>query len=649
MLKILRDNLRYLSWILWLVIIVFIAFVFVDFGAARMGAGGTGAAATVGDSKVGYDEFQRQYRSLEERYRQAFGERFTPEMAQQLQLPLQALEQLVGQKILLQEAARLGLSASDAEVREAILAQSIFRDESGAFVGPEFYEQVLASEGYTVAAFERTVRDQILINKVSSILAQTLHVPDAEVERAYRDDAEKARVRYLQLPAARFAQQATVEPAEVEAHFAAHPEAFRLPRQRVVSYLLVDGARLRAQTQVSDEDLRRYYDQNQEEYRREEQVRARHILVQVGAGRTEEQARAEIDALRARIEGGADFAALARERSDDPGSQSRGGDLGFFGRGRMIKEFEDAAFSAEPGRLVGPLRTGFGFHLLEVLERRAAGLQPYEEVEPQIRARLLTERVDAAAEARARELSRRVREEKLATAEQLQGLADGEVVSGQTTPPFGEEDPVAGIGRGTPFTTAAFALAQGTVSDPVKIPRGWALLWLVEEREPRTPELAEVAPRVRLAVQQQKQGELARQELQRARGAMAGGKSLDEVAAELGVQAVESPAFGPRGDLPGLAGSAEVAAAAFTLEAGQVGGPFATGNGAVLFEVLERQHFDPARFAAEREQKRQELEGQAFEALVDSLIAQRKLELKVTYDRPLLEDLGLAGDAASGG
>ena len=92
-----------------------------------------------------------------------------------------------------------------------------------------------------------------------------------------------------------------------------------------------------------------------------------------------------------------------------------------------------------------------------------------------------------------------------------------------------------------------------------------------------------------------------------------------------------------------------MAAAAFTLEAGQVGGPFATGNGAVLFEVLERQHFDPARFAAEREQKRQELEGQAFEALVDSLIAQRKLELKVTYDRPLLEALGLAGDAASGG
>ena len=146
MLKILRDNLRYLSWILWLVILVFIAFVFVDFGGARMDGGGSGAAATVGDAKVGYDEYQRQYRSLEERYRQAFGERYTPEMAEQLQLPLQALEQLVGQKILLQEAERLGLAASDAEVREAILAQPVFRDESGIFVGQEFYEQILSVE-----------------------------------------------------------------------------------------------------------------------------------------------------------------------------------------------------------------------------------------------------------------------------------------------------------------------------------------------------------------------------------------------------------------------------------------------------------------------------------------------------------------------
>ncbi|HPA96268.1 MAG: hypothetical protein GX178_06350 [Acidobacteria bacterium] len=648
MLKILRDNLRYLSWILWLVIIVFIAFVFVDFGGARLGRGGSGAAATVGDSRVRYDEYQRQYRNLEERYRQAFGERFTPEMAEQLQLPLQALEQLVGQKILLREAERLGLAASDAEVREAILAQPVFRDESGNFVGQEYYQQVIAYEGYTVTSFEQMIRDQILINKVSSILAQTLHVPDAEVERAYREEAERARIRYLQLPAARFTQEATVDAAGIEAYYAAHREDFRLPRQRVISYLLVDSGRLRSQIELDPADLQRFYEQHASDYQRPEEVHARHILVQVGAERTEAEARAEIEALRARIEGGADFAAIAREHSDDPGTRTKGGDLGFFGRGRMIREFEDAAFAATPGQLVGPLRTGFGFHLLEVLERHEAGLQPFAQVEAQIRSRLQSERADAAAQSRVRELARRAREERLDSAEKLQTLADGDVVTWQTTPPFGEEESVAGIGRGTPFTTAAFALAKGTLSEPVKIPRGWGLLWLDEEREPRIPELAEVSTRVRQAALQERQIELARQALTRARGELGAGKSIEAVASGLGVQLVESPAFGSRGDVPGLAGSHEVVAAAFALEAGQVGGPVAIANGAVLFEVAEREHFDPVRFAEQRETKRKELEGQAFEALVDSLIAQRKLDLKVTYDRALLEELGLAGDAARG-
>ena len=153
---------------------------------------------------------------------------------------------------------------------------------------------------------------------------------------------------------------------------------------------------------------------------------------------------------------------------------------------------------------------------------------------------------------------------------------------------------------------------------------------------------------MRQAALQERQIELARQALTRARGELGAGKSIEAVASGLGVQLVESPAFGSRGDVPGLAGSHEVVAAAFALEAGQVGGPVAIANGAVLFEVAEREHFDPVRFAEQRETKRKELEGQAFEALVDSLIAQRKLDLKVTYDRALLEELGLAGDAARG-
>lgn len=648
MLKILRDNLRYLSWILWLVIIVFVGFVFVDFGGARMGGDETGAAATVGNRQVSYVEYQRQYRQLEERYRQTLGERFTPELAKQFRLPAQALEQVVAEKILLQEAERAGLAVSDEEVRKAILQVPAFGDGQGNFVGQEYYEQMLQAEGYTPAQFEATVRDQILVNKLSAILAQTLHVPDAEVERAYREQAETAKIRYAFVPGARFQGRAPATLADLQAYFSAHPDEFRLPPQRSVGYLLIDSGKLRAQVKVDAAEVAKYYQDHPEEFRQEEQVRARHILLQVGDNRSDAQARTEIEALRQQLEAGADFAKLAAEKSDDPGSKTRGGDLGFFARGRMIKEFEDAAFSGAAGKLIGPIHTSFGYHLLEVTDRKPAGERALSEVEGAIRNRLTTERVEVAAEARSKQLAQRIKDGKVATADALRALADNDVVSWQTTAPFGEEDAVPGIGRGTPFTVAAFALQAGKASDPVKIPRGWAVLWLVESREARDPQLAEVEPKVRAAVEREKQAALAKAELDRARGAMAAGKSLDDAAKELGAEVRESASFGARGGIQGLAGSEAVAQAALALGAGQVGGPVAIGNGAVLFQVTERTRFDPAKFATEKAQKRSELESREFQALLDSLITQRKLELKVTYDRRLVDELGLGDLSAQG-
>ena len=127
MLKVFRDNLKYLSWVLWLVVAVFILFVFVDFGGTIPGpAPPTEAAAVVGDDEISYGELQRAYRQTEASYRQAYGAQFTPELARQLQLPLQVLEQLVNQRILLDEAERMGLRVSDTELQKAVLQLPIF-------------------------------------------------------------------------------------------------------------------------------------------------------------------------------------------------------------------------------------------------------------------------------------------------------------------------------------------------------------------------------------------------------------------------------------------------------------------------------------------------------------------------------------------
>jgi peptidyl-prolyl cis-trans isomerase D len=356
MLKVFRDNLKYLSWVLWGVILVFILFVFVDFGGGVPGpARTTESAATVGGDEISYGELQRAYRQAENTYRQAYGSQFTPELARQLQLPLQVLESLVQQRILLAEADRIGLAVSDGELQKELLKQPVLLDAQGNFVGSERYRQIIRSVGYSSPeAFEEEIRTQLLLAKLSRVIGDNVTVTDADVERTYRTQAERARIRFISVPVASFRGEEPIAADLVESHFQENIEAFRLPERRAVDYLLVDSSAIRETLSITDGELRTYYDEQIPEYATEEQVRARQIMLLINDERTIEQAQQELLAIRARIQGGEDFGALASELSEDPGSAPQGGDLGTFARGQILEEVEAAAFSAQPGELVGP-------------------------------------------------------------------------------------------------------------------------------------------------------------------------------------------------------------------------------------------------------------------------------------------------------
>jgi len=649
MLKILRDNLKYLSWILWLVVLIFIAFVFVDFGGGLSGGPGPrAAAATVGDRTVSYRDFEREYRRLENQYRQAFGGQLTPEMIDQLKLPLMALERLVDQELLLQEADRLGLEASDSEVAQAILEIPGLKDDRGQFVGKATYDRFLRANGLDHREFEESVREELVLAKLQTIVASSVRVSDADVEASYRRQSERAAIRFVQVPSSRFsATSQSVSQPELEAYFAAHRDEFQLPTQRTVDYLLVDTIKTRAQLSLEPAELEAYYNEHLADFAQEEQVRARHILLKVDDSRSAAEAEAELERVKARVQAGEDFAKLAGELSEDPGSKARGGDLGYFGRGRMIAEFEQAAFAAAPNEIVGPVKTSFGYHLIQVLDHKAGGQRPFSEVEAQVRARLSAERADSIAEARANELAQRIETEKLTTQEQWRTLADGDVVTFLSTPPFGEDDVVPGIGRRTPFASAAFALAPGAVSKPVKTPRGFAILRLEAETAPRLPELSEVEAKVRAAVVRQKMLDQAVAEAGRMKRELEAGKSLDAVAAATGLQAQDSGDFGAEGSIQGIGAAPEVNRAALALDQGAFGGPVRTPAGAVVFEVTSRQRFDPQAFAEQRDSVRASLERSELNRMLGSLLDQRKREMKVNYDRPLLEQFNLLGDKKS--
>jgi len=649
MLRVFRDNLKYLKWVLWLVVVVFVGFAFLDFGSLDLtsqGGAGINAAAVVGSEEVPYREFEQAYRRLETQYREAYGEQFSRELANQLGLPMQVLNQLVNERIILLEAERMGLKVTDKELRDSILSLPVFQQD-GAFIGQEAYSDLLQRNGMRAEDFETSQRDAILAQKVQSSLASNVYVGPEEIEADYRRETETATVRLVRLPASKYASEVTVEDAALAAFYEESKDDFRLPERRVVDYLVVDPAALRDSVEVEDTAVQAYYDGHPEDYTGEEQVKARHILLRTGADRTVDAARVELEAIKARIDAGEDFGRLATEMSDDPGSKAKGGDLGFFGRGAMVKQFEDAAFGAELGDLVGPIESSFGAHLIQVQARRPGGLQPYEEVEGAIRARLVADAAAESARLKAVDLAARVTKDA-PTTEGLSALAGSEAgTSAVHGDPFGRDDNVAGIGRGTEFTTQAFELAVDAVSEPIQIARGWAVLVVREIQEPRAAELEEVRPKVVAQFRSQRQLELAEVRAAEAQAAISRGQSLDEVASELEVTVETPAAFGVDGAVGSLGQAAEVARVALAMDEGAISAPIVREDEVVFFEVTERTRFDSVTFAGEKDAVRQRLEGQRMNEVLGAIITQRRAELGVTIDPQIFEAFSPTQQGAS--
>ena len=636
MLQVLRDSMKYLAWILWVVIGVFVLFVFVDFGRGSNYASGSpnAAAATVGGEPITLMEYEREKQRLDEQMRQQLGEQYNEELAKQLQLPQQALNRLVSNKILLAEASDLDLEVSDRELRRYIVNLPVFQDSEGKFVGAERYPMAVRRLGYTTETFEKAIREQLMLQRLMSALERSVVVSDKDVEDRYREQVEKAKVRYLAVPFAGGAVQ--IPDAELQRFFDQHREQYRVPEQRIADYLLVDQAKVEQSLSPSEAELRDYYAQHRQEYEQPEQVHARHVLVKTEA---------EAAVAKKRLDAGEDFAKVAAAMSTDSSNAKSGGDLGWFGRGRMVPPFDQAAFGAPIGQVVGPVKTEFGYHLIQVQEKRAATSAPFEEVQAAVRARLAAERAAPLAEERAKTIAADLAKTGANARQKMQELSTQPGAEIGKTEPFGRQGAVAPLGAAPALNAAAFGLQKGGVSAPVRTPRGWAVLQLAEVKPPRLPELAEVREAVRRSAEQDKQTKQAFERLAAARAKAGPGATLDAVAAALGVGVQESQEFGRGGMIPGLGAAPDLVKAAMTQPVGTVGGPVAVAGSAVLYQVLARTGVDPAQFAQQKDSLRQQLEREQINALLSSLINERRQRLGVTYDPRLLEELGMTGQS----
>ena len=642
-LKWLRDQMKYLTWVLWIIVAAFIFALFFDFGAADFSRSQNQVAATVGEEKITYEEFRRQYQNLESRYRQMFGEQWTPEMAERFNLPKQALDQLIDRRIRLMEADRIGLKVTDNEVTQAILEFPAFQDENGKFIGREEVQKLLRANRISDSQFAEDLRSDLLGQKLQGVLASNLFVSDEDVKNAYRETVEKADIQFVELPASSLTE-VTADDAEVEAFFAEEASKYEVPEQRSIDYILVDTVKMRREMEIPEDEIRQYYDDNQEKYTKDEQVMASHILLRTDS-RGEEGALAEAQALLARAQAGEDFATLARENSDDEGSAQRGGNLGMFSRNQMLKPFEDAAFNAEVGDIVGPVQTQYGYHVIKKHQHVAGGVQDFELVKPSIKNLLLGPRVDEMAEDKAKEIAAKIKADGLTESDQLKQLAEEHELTFETAASFDRNTPIPGLGASPAFFDAVYALKEaGEMSEPLKMGRGWVISRLAEIKAPRIPELSEVQDDVRRDLQVRKQKDAAVERLAEAKTTLAEG-GLQAVADEFGLELRTSGSLGTSGSINGLNNSREVLTAAMSMEVGDVSDPIATDNGAVLFEVLDRTKFDNDEFEESKAATRDAEVGRRLSQVLGAVVEQRRRDLSPKYDARVVEDFGIQNES----
>jgi peptidyl-prolyl cis-trans isomerase D len=385
MLDRMRRHKGWLKWSLALVVLTFVVFYIPDFLTTSTGAAPSEVLADVEGEPITVGQFTRRYNAQVAAYRNAYGGQMNDALLKQLGIDRQILQQLVDEEAMVAESRKQGISVSDVEIRERILALPGFQ-ENGRFIGEQRYRSLLQMQNppMTTAEFERSLRRALQIEKLRNALTGWMSVNDADVASEYRRRNEKVKLDVVIVTPDAFKNQVSVTDAEVNAYFEKSKDKYRIGERRKIKYALVNVDQVRKSITVPDADLQAFYNQNIQQYQTPAQVRASHILLKLeGKDEKQVQALAEEVAKKAKAPG-ADFAALAKQYSEDDSNNSNGGDLDYFGRGRMVAEFEQAAFAMKPGEISNPVKTAFGFHIIKVVENKPDTTRPLAEVRTEI-------------------------------------------------------------------------------------------------------------------------------------------------------------------------------------------------------------------------------------------------------------------------
>jgi peptidyl-prolyl cis-trans isomerase D len=599
MLKNMREGMKP---VMWGVAVAFVGALFLG-GAVTItniiGGDKAKVVMSVDGRNIDVNEFRPRYyrelRGLLEEYRESGEDREMDELTRE-QLENEALRRtfqfFLTREIIARQAEELGIVVSNEEVVSVIEKQPDFQS-GGEFNQAQYENELMRRFGMTPAEYEEEVRIYIAMTHVQGLMSEAARVSEKEVRQRFLENNRKVVCYYTNV----VIDEDELGPVSEEAakeYYEAHKDDYRHTEQVRIEYIMVSLDEHREKIEVTEADVKKYYEEHKDDHYNRGEIRASHILIAPEAPADPaswDAAATEAARIKAMLDGGADFAEMANEYSDDPGSAMNGGDLGFFGLGTMIPEFENAAYELEEGEISDPVRTEFGYHII----RREPDIPSYDEMAPVIEQQLFDKELYESAGKEAEEIHQMV-----VGGLTLREVAVSKGMEVKDSKFFGRDGNISDLGDQTSLATAAFKSAIGETGDifpffrstpfGMSVPVGYVIWTLAERREPGITPYEEVKEIV--ADEAARDVVLAKLR-KRADGIMAelkatGDGSFVETGRSYGYTANGPVTIKPTTNIPELGRFRVVMESLFAAEPGDWIGPIRTPKGYFIAHVTEK-------------------------------------------------------------
>ena len=632
MLDILRQGAQ--SWGIKILFGIIIAVFVLAFGMNRMNNDTSSVVATVNDSPILFKHYQeRLQRNLE--LIRSQNPNVTTEMLEQMGFKKQILEQIVVEELMLQQASALGLSVSKEELAKQIHLIPAFQKDGKAF-DADTYQNVLRANNLTPGKFESEFMRGMVMDKLRSYVGMTGSLGEDQARDYYEYGRSSAVVSYLKYPWEAYRDQVNATEEKIAEQYAARKDAFAVPARAKIGYLLLTPATLADTAAVPDQEVQAYYDKHKEKFKIEEQVKARHLLVRVDENAPEADVAKAMDTIKAAqadLKAGKTFEETAAKYTEDPSGTQTGGELGWFGRNRMVKPFEDAAFALEKGAVSEPVRTQFGFHLIKVEDKKAAGYEEFPAVADSIR-RIIAQ--DRAAETLQDRLDQAL--EMVLGGEGLEAVAKAIGLGlevRKTDFCTREQGPNELPGLSPENTSALFDLAvNATTQSPLTFEDGYLMATKLEQVEASVKPLDAVREGLVASVIRDEAMKLAKADADADLARVMKGEAPTGAA---NATATETEPFGRQGSIPGLGANPQFVAKAFETAPGSwLPEAYAFPTGFVLAKTVKVIPPSAEEWAAEKDMWLSSLNQRTEEQAVQAFVADLRAKADVRITNPAL-------------